>query len=49
MALIHDDVMDGASVRRGRPTIHVRRAEEAAGRGAPDPPRTGAALATLGG
>src|SRR5881628_964697 len=36
MALIHDDVMDGAAARRGRPTAHTRQAEAAARRDQPD-------------
>ena len=37
-ALIHDDVMDDAATRRGRPTVHVRHAhrlERAGWRGEP--------------
>ena len=39
-ALVHDDVMDGSAVRRGRPTVHERfaaahRARRRAGRGSP--------------
>lgn len=32
-ALIHDDVIDNSSLRRGSPTIHVREAEEHSSRG----------------
>jgi geranylgeranyl diphosphate synthase type I len=49
MALIHDDVMDGAAVRRGRPTAHTRQAEAAARRRQPEPERVGAAVAILAG
>jgi geranylgeranyl diphosphate synthase type I len=49
MALIHDDVMDGAHVRRGRPTAQVRQAEAAAARGVADPGRIGTAVAILAG
>jgi geranylgeranyl diphosphate synthase type I len=49
MALIHDDVMDGASARRGRPTAQRRQAKAARRRGDPDPERVGTGVAILAG
>ena len=49
MALIHDDVIDGAAARRGRPTAHARQTKAAARRGAPDPERVGTGVAILAG
>ncbi|HTG46095.1 MAG TPA: polyprenyl synthetase family protein [Actinomycetota bacterium] len=49
MALIHDDVMDGATERRGVPPVHVRQAERAAARNAADPAGAGVALAIVAG
>jgi geranylgeranyl diphosphate synthase type I len=49
MALIHDDVMDGAAARRGRPTAHTRQTRAAARRGDPDPERVGTGVAILAG
>ncbi len=46
-ALIHDDVMDGSTSRRGVPATHVRFAEEHRRRGLADPERFGAAAAIL--
>jgi geranylgeranyl diphosphate synthase type I len=49
-ALIHDDVMDGSALRRGRPAVHVAFADEHRDRGwhgAPD--RYGHSLAVLAG
>lgn len=45
-ALVHDDVIDDAATRRGRPASHVRFAALVAG-GAPDPARFGANAAIL--
>jgi len=49
MALIHDDVMDGASERRGVPSVHRALEARAAARGAPGPRDEGRALAILTG
>jgi geranylgeranyl diphosphate synthase type I len=49
MALIHDDVMDGAAERRGRSTAQARQTRAAARRGDPDPERVGTAIAILAG
>ena len=49
MALIHDDVMDGAAERRGRSTAQARQTRAAARRGAEDPERVGTAVAILAG
>jgi geranylgeranyl diphosphate synthase type I len=49
MALIHDDVMDGAMERRGRSTAQARQTRAAARRGASDPERVGTAVAILAG
>src|SRR5262249_62125545 len=49
MALIHDDVMDGAAERRGRSTAQARQTRAAARRGADDPDRIGTAVAILAG
>jgi geranylgeranyl diphosphate synthase type I len=49
MALIHDDVIDGAEARRGRSTTHVRQAKAAARRGDPEPQRVGAGVAIIAG
>jgi geranylgeranyl diphosphate synthase type I len=47
-ALLHDDVMDGACTRRGRPAQHVRiEAEHRASRWRGDPRRFGEGLAIL--
>jgi geranylgeranyl diphosphate synthase type I len=47
MALIHDDVMDGAAERRGDPTVQARQTKAAWRRRDPDPDRVGAAVAIL--
>ena len=49
MALIHDDVMDASTRRRGVAAVHVHQAERAARRGDADPARTGVAVAILAG
>lgn len=49
MALIHDDLMDGTSERRGVPSSARHLANEARRRGAPDPEGTGRSLAILSG
>lgn len=49
MALIHDDVMDAATERRGLPSSHVVLAEAAAARGSAEPGRLGTAVAILAG
>jgi geranylgeranyl diphosphate synthase type I len=49
MALIHDDVIDGATARRGRSTAHMRQAKAAARRGDPEPERVGAGVAIIAG
>lgn len=49
MALIHDDVMDGATERRGLPSSHVVLAAAAAARGSAEPGRLGTAVAVLAG
>jgi geranylgeranyl diphosphate synthase, type I len=49
MALIHDDVMDGAAERRGVPSSHVHLASLARRRGDADPERTGRSVAILAG
>lgn len=47
-ALVHDDLMDASSTRRGRPTVHVEFARAHAARGWSGPPaRFGAAVAIL--
>ncbi|MEQ3552242.1 polyprenyl synthetase family protein [Pseudonocardia nematodicida] len=47
-ALVHDDLMDASSTRRGRPTVHVEFAREHAAGGWSGPPaRFGAAVAIL--
>ena len=47
-ALLHDDVIDAAETRRGRPTTHVAFAEQhRATGGAGDPERYGEAVAIL--
>ncbi|MFP5020570.1 polyprenyl synthetase family protein [Pseudonocardia phyllosphaerae] len=47
-ALVHDDLMDASSTRRGRPTVHVDFAGRHAERGWSGPPsRFGAAVAIL--
>ena len=49
MALIHDDLMDRASERRGAPASARQLADEARRRGSSDPDRTGRSLALLAG
>jgi geranylgeranyl diphosphate synthase, type I len=49
MALIHDDVMDGSSIRRGEPATHVRRARESSAADAGEADRVGRAIAILSG
>ena len=49
MALIHDDLMDGSTERRGVPASAVNLTEQARRRGSSDPQRTGYALAILAG
>ena len=49
MALIHDDLMDRSSERRGAPSSALQLAEAARGRGSSDPKRAGASLALLAG
>jgi len=49
MALIHDDVMDGAAMRRGRPSALARQTKAAARRDDPRPRRAGTAVAILAG
>ena len=49
MALIHDDLMDGAIERRGVPASAVELTELARRRGSSDPERAGRALAILAG
>ena len=49
MALIHDDVMDGAAERRGVPTVQVRQAARAAARGDRDADHAGVSIAILAG
>ena len=49
MALIHDDVMDASTARRGRPAVHTSQTEAAARRGHPEPERIGTAVAILAG
>jgi geranylgeranyl diphosphate synthase type I len=49
MALIHDDVMDGALERRGRATAQARQTRAAARRQDNDPERVGTAVAILAG
>jgi len=49
MALIHDDVIDGAAARRGRPTAQRRQTKAAARRGDPEPERVGTGVAILAG
>jgi geranylgeranyl diphosphate synthase type I len=49
MALLHDDVMDRATVRRGQPTARTAQAQAAAHRGQPDVERVGDAVAILAG
>jgi geranylgeranyl diphosphate synthase type I len=49
MALIHDDVMDASTTRRGRPAVHTSQTEAAARRGHPEPERIGTAVAILAG
>ncbi|WP_308253292.1 polyprenyl synthetase family protein [Pseudonocardia sp. ICBG601] len=47
-ALVHDDLMDASSTRRGRPTVHVEFARMHAANGWSGPPaRFGAAVAIL--
>jgi len=47
-ALVHDDLMDASSTRRGRPTVHVEFARTHASNGWSGPPaRFGAAVAIL--
>ncbi|MGM9385165.1 polyprenyl synthetase family protein [Streptomyces antibioticus] len=49
-ALVHDDVMDGARMRRGRPALHVDVADQYADAGTPAPGRRfGEAAAILAG
>lgn len=49
MALIHDDLMDRSSERRGVAASERHLAEEARRRGSPDPDHTGRSLALLAG
>ena len=49
MALIHDDLMDRSTERRGAPSSAVQLAEQARRRGSSDPERAGASLAILSG
>jgi geranylgeranyl diphosphate synthase type I len=49
MALIHDDLMDATPERRGVPSSAQHLANQARGRGAPDPEGTGRSLAILTG
>lgn len=42
--LIHDDIMDRDSTRRGKPTIHARYSEDCAGLGSKEAQRAGEAL-----
>ncbi len=49
MALIHDDVMDGAAERRGDATAQARQTRAAWRRRDPDPERVGTAVAILAG
>jgi geranylgeranyl diphosphate synthase, type I len=49
MALIHDDVMDAATMRRDQPSSHVHLARVATDRGSADPERVGRAVAILAG
>jgi geranylgeranyl diphosphate synthase type I len=49
MALIHDDVMDASTERRGRPTTEARQAERARARGAERPENVGRSVAILAG
>jgi geranylgeranyl diphosphate synthase type I len=47
--LIHDDIMDEDSLRRGMPTMHKRFEREAVGSGARDPAHLGESLALCAG
>ncbi len=47
--LIHDDIMDEDSLRRGMPTMHKRFERDAAGSGARDPAHLGESLALCAG
>jgi geranylgeranyl diphosphate synthase type I len=49
MALIHDDLMDRSSERRGAPSSAIQLAEQAERRGSSDAERAGASLALLAG
>lgn len=49
-AILHDDVMDGSSLRRGEPTVHRRLADEHRSSGVPgDSERHGISVAILAG
>ncbi len=47
--LVHDDIMDGDLLRRGKPSIFQQYAQQAAREGHADPPRVGEALGICAG